>query len=260
MSYKVDFHIHSSYSDGTMNPIDIVRKYKEEEYDIIALTDHDGIDGVKEATIAGEALQIQVVPGIELATSYTLEEKDIELHLLGYYIDIEHPQLNEALLKLRQERQARNEKLLIHLNELGYQLTEDDLLDRPGKTYVGKPNFARALAKKGYAIDNPWALMEQVERKKLSTKDAITLIKEAGGMAVLAHPMKTKGIGEPGTEAFFDHLKTMLTQLKKEGLKGVECYHPSADEHQSFQLVTIAGNLHLHITEGSDFHGEEISL
>lgn len=258
MSYKVDFHMHSYYSDGTMKPTELVRKYKDEEYDVIALTDHDGVDGIKEATIAGEALRIQVVPGIEFATGYDFNGQNLELHLLGYYIDIENQRLNEKLVEIRKDRQERNQKLLKHLNKLGYKLTEEDILDRPGQTYVGKPNFARALAKKGYEIENPWALMDGVERKKISIKEAIDLIKGAGGISVLAHPMKIKGIGEPGSENSFNNLEEIICQLKIDGLKGLECYHPSADANQSFKLVTIAGKLHLHITEGSDFHGDEI--
>lgn len=258
MSYKADFHTHSYYSDGTMKPTDLVRKYKDEEYDIVALTDHDGVDGIKEATIAGEALRIQVIPGIEFATTYDLDGEEIELHLLGYYIDIENQQLNEKLVEIRKDRRERNEKLFIHLNELGYAITEEDILDRPGQTYVGKPNFARALARKGYDIENPWELMEQVERKKISTKEAIDLIRGAGGMTVLAHPMKTKNLGKCGSKEFFSAMEKIVCHLKKDGLQGIECYHPSADEEEEFILVTIAAKFHMHITEGSDFHGDEI--
>ena len=90
MGYKVDYHIHTYYSDGTMKPTDVVRRYSDMEYDMIAITDHDGVDGVREASIAGEALRIQVIPGIEFGTDCSFEEKKLELHILGYHIDVEN--------------------------------------------------------------------------------------------------------------------------------------------------------------------------
>lgn len=257
MSYKVDFHMHSYYSDGTMKPTDLVRMYKENDYDMISLTDHDGIDGINEAVIAGDALKIKVVPGIEFSAAYDFDGRELELHLLGYYIDIDNQRLKERLVKIRADRDTRNKKLLAHLNELGYELTYDDLLQRPGQTYVGKPNFARAIAKKGYQIENLWDVLDTVKKNKISIFEAMDLIKEAGGISVLAHPMKTKNLAELRSETFWDALEEIVRDLKKHGLKGLECYHPSATEDDSWKLVDMAGKYHLHITEGSDFHGEK---
>ncbi|SCJ95877.1 Histidinol phosphatase and related hydrolases of the PHP family [uncultured Eubacterium sp.] len=256
MSYKVDYHMHSYYSDGTMKPTDLVRMYKEKEYDIIALTDHDGVDGISEAVIAGEALKIKVIPGIEFSTGYDFDERELELHLLGYHIDIENQPLRERLKEIRKDRDVRNEKLLAYLNGLGYELTREDLLQRPGQTYVGKPNFARAIARKGYEIENLWEVLDTVKKDKISIFKAMELIKGAGGMSVLAHPMKTKKLAELRSDAFWDALERILRDLKKHGLKGLECFHPSATEEDSLRLVNLAGKYHLHITEGSDFHGE----
>lgn len=261
MSYKVDFHIHSYYSDGSMKPTELVRKYKEEEYDIIAITDHDGVDGVTEAVIAGEALKIKVVPGIELSTEF----EELDLHLLGYYIDIDNAKLRERLSDIRNERDERNKKLLKLLQDEGYDISKEDLTQRKGQTYVGKPNFAIALANKGY-VNNPKEAFAEgrfleseqakaIKKNKIDTQEAITLIKDAGGMAVLAHPMKIKGIGEKGSDNFFSKLEYIVKCLKKEGLKGLECFHPSADHEQSMKLVEIAERYHLHMTEGSDYHG-----
>lgn len=256
MSYKVDYHMHSYYSDGTMKPTDLVRMYKEKEYDIIALTDHDGVDGISEAVIAGEALKIKVIPGIEFSTGYDFDGRELELHLLGYHIDIENQPLQERLKEIRKDRDVRNEKLLAYLNGLGYELTREDLLQRPGQTYVGKPNFARAIARKGYEIENLWEVLDTVKKDKISIFKAMELIKGAGGMSVLAHPMKTKNLAELRSDAFWDALERILRDLKKHGLKGLECFHPSATEEDSLRLVNLAGKYHLHITEGSDFHGE----
>ena len=256
MSYKADFHIHSCYSDGSMKPTDLVRMYKEKEYDMIALTDHDGVDGVSEAVIAGEALRIKVIPGIELGTGYDYQGCRLELHILGYYIDTSSSLLQEYLVRVRQARKDRNERLLSHLQDLGYDLTWEDLLSRPDQTYVGKPDFARALRRKGCAPDNMWEIFDEVEKEKISTYEAIDVIRQAGGMAVLAHPLKTKKIGDPSAEEFWKNLEVITKDLKKHGLKGMECFHPSADHDQAVRLAVMAGKYHLHITEGSDFHGE----
>lgn len=137
MSYKVDYHMHSYYSDGTMKPTDLVRMYKEKDYDMISLTDHDGVDGIAEAMIAGEALQIKVIPGIEFSTGYDFDGRELELHMLGYYIDIENEALKARLTEIRKDREVRNEKLLAHLNNLGYELTYEDLLQRQiGRAHV----------------------------------------------------------------------------------------------------------------------------
>ena len=257
MGYKVDYHIHTYYSDGTMKPTDVVRRYSDMEYDMIAITDHDGVDGVREASIAGEALRIQVIPGIEFGTDCSFEEKKLELHILGYHIDEDNKELLERLEDIRAKRADRNERLLALINERGYELSYDDLITRPNQNYVGKPNFARALKAKGYEIPDMWELFDSVEKEKIDTLEAIELIKKAGGIAVLAHPMQIKNLGEKSSDEFWNKLDELIRMLKKEGLKGIECYHPSADEEDSLKLVTIAGKYHLHITEGSDFHSEE---
>ncbi len=257
MNYKVDYHVHSYFSDGTMKPTDLVKMYKGRDYDVVALTDHDGVDGVYEAVIAGEALEMKVIPGIEIGGSYDFGGQEIELHILGYHIDTENAALKACIEKLRASRRDRNERLLVHLQGLGYDLVYEDLIERPGQDYIGKPNFARALKRKGGAPDNVWELLDSVERERVSAYEAISVIQEAGGMAVLAHPLKTKEIGSLEEENFWNNLDAIVADLKKHSLKGMECYHPSADHDQALKLVVMAGKYHLHITEGSDFHGDE---
>lgn len=264
MEYKVDYHIHSWYSDGVMKPTELVRKYHDEGYDIIAITDHDGIDGIQEALIAGEALKIKVVTGVELA----VEHQGHELHILGYQFDPENEALIEKMEELRRYRQVRNEKLLKVLRDMGCELTEEDLRQRPKQTYVGKPNFARALAAKGYVktakdafapgqfLESPQA--RAVVRQKISAQEAIALLKEAGGMAVLAHPAKIKGLGERNSEAFWTNFDALLRSLKLLGLKGLECCYPIHTEEETLKFINLAAKYHLHITEGSDFHGTDL--
>lgn len=258
MSYKSDYHVHTWYSDGTKKPTEVVRMFHEKEYDMIAITDHDGTDGINEALIAGEALKIKVIPGIEFSTQYSDDEFDCELHVLGYYIDIDNKKLQDRLQQIREERRIRNERLLDYLKETGYEIEYDDLIQRPGQTYIGKPNFERALRKKDYNTEGIYEVFHKIPKVKISTPESVELIKDAGGISVLAHPMQIRNIGEPKSEQFWNNLDRIVKSLKKNGLKGIECYHPSADEEDSLKLVTLAGKYHLHITEGSDYHEGEI--
>lgn len=247
-----------------MKPVDIVKKYKEEEYDMIAITDHDVVSGVNEAVIAGEAVQLGIVPGIEIAANY---EGVKELHILGYYIDIEDENLLDFCDQLMEWRSERNQALMDYLKEQGYEITKDDLKKVAGRrSFVGKPHFAKALVEKGCPEKDTWTLLEAVPKKKADAYEVMDVIKAAKGIAVLAHPMQVKFEVEGGylqgtkcseaeKDEFFSKLDVMLRDLKKHGLKGLECYHPSAANEDSLRLVALAEKYHLHITEGSDFHG-----
>ncbi len=263
MNYKVDYHIHSYYSDGTMSPVELVRKYHDDEYEIISITDHDGIGGIQEALIAGEALKIKVVPGIELSTEY----HGHEIHLLGYYFDTQNPQLIEKLNELRESRRRRNLRLLDKLKELGYDITIEELESRSKTGYIGKPNIARLMVEKGYISNvseayEPGKIFEspqlkEIRREKMDTIDAIKLVNTAGGIGVVAHPGKIKGLGPKGSDEYWNNMDSLIRDLKKAGLKGLECYHPSHTEEDALKFVVLAGKYHLHITEGSDFHGDK---
>lgn len=275
MNFKVDYHFHSWYSDGTMKPTELVKSYKERGYDEIALTDHDGVDGVAEAQIAGEALGIQVITGIELSSDGFVqgnEENPLDVHILGYRFDIDSPLLRDKCKELMDQRRVRNLKLLKVLNEMGIELEYEDLVQRKGQTYIGKPNFARALVNKGYIekpldafaegkfLESPKA--KEVKKVKMSTEEAISLLLTAGGTPVLAHPMELMGqstyFAVENKEEFFEKLEKYLIKLKKSGLKGLECYHPSATEEDSIVLVNLAEKYHLHVTMGSDFHSPDL--
>lgn len=247
--------MHSTYSDGVKTPEELVRMYSRNGFDIIALTDHDGTEGIKEAQEAGEKYGIRVIPGIELATLYILPDgTETELHILGYDIDRNNRELSERLVQIREQRRVRNEKLLTYINNQGYSLEYDDLIERPGQTFIGKPNFARALKRKGYDIPDMWDMFDRVKKEKITSEEGIRLIKNAGGTAVLAHPFKTRNLGEKGSGGFTEKIKYIVSDLKDKGLSGIECYHPSAGEADSEWLVELAGRYGLVITRGSDFH------
>lgn len=261
---KVDYHIHTTYSDGHASPMDIIKKAKELEYDVLAITDHDNVDGIAEAMIAGQALDIKIVPGIEVAT---MTEEGVGLHILGYNIDPENVKLKNFLSQMIENRNKRNKELLRSLAELGYELKEEEI--ETGKNqYIGKPVIARALASKGYIKDYKEAFGPQIlgskkcrsiQRVKPLAKEAIEIIIEAGGQPVLAHPIQARGIGHTGSEEFYKNIEEIIAKLKKQGLKGLECFHPDQNQEQSMRFVELACKYHLHITEGSDFHGEDFA-
>ncbi|MBQ9060543.1 MAG: PHP domain-containing protein [Firmicutes bacterium] len=261
---KVDYHIHTNYSDGASSPTQIIKQAKELQYDEIAITDHDNLEGLAEARIAAEAVEMKIIPGIELATE---TEEGIGLHILGYRIDPESGQLRSFLEDLLCRRSRRNDLLIGELQDMGYDISLEDLAT--GKNnFIGKPVIARALVKKGYINDPKEAFGKEIlgsarcraiKKEKPKAAEAIEVIRKAGGIPVLAHPIQTRGIGDPGSEEFYGNMETILARLKKQGLRGLECFHPDQNEEQSARFVQLAEKYHLHITRGSDFHGEDFA-
>ena len=262
--YKVDFHIHTTASDGEATPTQIAKQAKELDYDIISITDHDNTDGIAEGAIAAEAVGIQFIPGIEIAV---VTEEGTGLHMLGYHIDIENEELKAFLAEMIERRKERNEQLFRTLQEMGYDISEEDI--EVGKNnFIGKPLIAKALLRKGYIREERQAYSREilgsarcraVRKVKPLAKDAIKVIKDAGGTPVLAHPIQTRGIGRPGSEEFYTNIEKIIKRLKNQGLKGLECFHPDQNFEQSMRFVEMAETYHLHIPRGSDFHGKDFA-
>ena len=262
--FKVDYHIHTTYSDGQSTPTQIIKKAKELEYDVIAITDHDNMDGLDEAAIAAEAVEMNVVNGIEVAVE---TEDGYGLHILGYYFDKDNAEFKEWLKQLIRNREDRNELLIKTLRDMGYDIAIEEL-EMGKNSFIGKPIIARKLVEKGYIKTEKEAFGEKilgssqcraVRKRKPQASEAIAAIKAAGGTAVLAHPIQIKGIGVPGTEPFYTNVETLLRRLRKQGLRGLECYHPDQSKEQSSRFVEMADKYHLHITRGSDFHGADFA-
>ena len=276
---KIDLHMHSTFSDGVYTPTELVELRKNEGYDVVAITDHDGAKGVKEAIEAGKAAGVTVVPGIEIGTVMDVSEVvpdafdnsmnkgEVELHILGYGIDPDNKALNDQMQVIKEFRDERNKKLLWYFQEKGYDIKYEDLIRGKNQEYIAKPDFAWVFVNRGYVQNVTEAFKSEkflaakaVQRLKqlpYPTVDAIKLIQGAGGVAVLAHPMKIKGIGEKGSEEFFDNLIRIITKLKEYGLYGLECYHPSASDEDSERLVDITQRTGLKVTKGSDYHGPQ---
>jgi predicted metal-dependent phosphoesterase TrpH len=264
MSDKTDLHLHTYYSDGTQSPEQVVRWAHLQGLHTIAITDHDGIDGIEEATVAAKEFGIKVIPGIEISAQ---TDEHIGLHILGYDIDTKNQLLRNACETMRKKRKIRNELLMKALNHLGYKLEWKDLDLRSGQDYLGKPQFAMAMVNKGYfktpkdafGLKGAFGSKEirKIRKEKVSDAEAINIIQGAGGMAVLAHPAKISHIGEPGTPEFYSKLDNMLADLKLLGLGGLECVYPEHTDEQTIQFTIMAHRHGLKVTGGSDYHGPE---
>jgi predicted metal-dependent phosphoesterase TrpH len=247
-----------------MSPEDLVKSAKEKGVHTIAITDHDGMGGLDEGTEAGKRLGVRVIPGIELSAE---DEKGVFMHILGYCFDRDNIELKNEVEQIRRKRVERNEKLLSALREIGCKLSDEDLQLREGQDYIGKPTFALALARKGYVSSPKEAFREghfmrsdavrSVHREKIPAKRAIELIRGAGGIPVLAHPMKISHLMKSENDDFFEALDKQLAKLKNWGLAGVECYYSSHQPADTKRLTAMAKQHRLLITAGSDFHGEE---
>jgi len=261
---KIDLHMHSTFSDGVFTPTELVELRKKEGYDVVAITDHDGCKGVPEALSAGEKAGVKVIPGIEIGT---VDRDGRENHILGYGIDPDNKPLLDQMQVIKDYRDKRNQKLLWYFQEKGYDIKYEDLIKKPDQEYVAKPDFAWVFVNRGYVQSVSEAFrsekflaakaVQALKQMPYPVDEAIRLIQGAGGVAVLAHPMKLKGLGEKSTDAFFNNLKEHLAMLKGYGLYGMECYHPSASAEDSARLAEIAKEMDLKITRGSDYHGPE---
>ena len=249
-------HTHTMASDGALTPTELVRQAASEQVGVLAVTDHDAVAGVDEAIAEGEKCGVSVIPGVEISVTHGRE-----LHILGLYIDIKQPDLAAAMEHLRNERAARNYKMLALFNAQGFKLSEEDVLKHKpgyGMDTIGRVHFARALVEKAYCGDLQTALRDYVSdtsnvyvpRERIGAQTAIELIHKAGGYAFLAHGFRTF------SEAEADALYATLDTLREFGLDGVECYHGRQTVHQTELLLRYCEQHELLVSGGSDFHGE----
>lgn len=271
MIYNPDMHLHSYYSDGADSPAKLVWRAKAAGIDVISITDHDGMDGVEEGVAAGRDLGIGVVRGVEFSCRYSgsFGEWD-EVHILGYGMDPSNEPLRDLLAFIREKRVERNVALREKFVELGYPMSREELMVYSENGFVGKVSFAKLLVERGVArsVDEVFKSEEllrhpevrKIRKYKLPAEDAITAIKDAGGIAILAHPFEfpaRRGERSDG-EAFRTTLRLLVDKLAETGLVGIECYYPTHSEDQTDYLLGIARDVGLLVSKGSDDHGEGV--
>lgn len=246
----VDLHIHSYCSDGTESPENLALMAKRNSIAVASLTDHDTVEGVPVFLKTCKKLGVRGLSGVELSAEYPST-----MHILGYGFDPSHEGMAEVLEDLRRYRDQRNLEIIDRLRSAGMDITIEDVLEESKGGVVARPHVARAMMKKGYAhsirdcFDRylKRGAPGYVSRRRLSPERCISLIREAGGVSALAHPIQTS--------RDIDELREILLTLKEMGLWGLECLSRHHEADQIYQYMRIASEIGLHCTAGSDYHG-----
>ncbi len=243
----VDLHLHTTSSDGRLSPSQLIKLLAHRELEIVAITDHDSTDGLAEALATAQSFpQLTVIPGIELST----DVPGNEIHVLGYFIRYDDARFQEVLANFRQGRRGRAERMVEKLAELGVKIDWERVQELAGDGSIGRPHVAQAMVEKGY-IKYPQDAFATyigrngpayVEREKLTPEDAIGLIQNQGGVAVLAHP------------AYIDDPEKIIEPLKDTGLVGMEAYYAKYSSETIQELVDMAARHGLLPCGGSDYH------
>ena len=261
MEYKnrlgIDLHIHSTASDGSLTPADIIDHAQKLNLAAIAITDHDSVDGSK------EALQIDIPPSLHFLTGVEISAAHPpffpgsgSFHILGYAIHLDNRDLNQALSKLQDARKNRNPEILKRLNKLGFRISLEEVNQEVGEGQLGRPHIAYAMLKKGFVASINEAFDKYlgnagpayVDKDRIECEQAISIIRAAGGVPVLAHPALLNIENDQKLDA-------LLQNLVKIGLAGIEVYYPGHSPQQIRQYTELAENYGLLMTGGTDFHG-----
>jgi predicted metal-dependent phosphoesterase TrpH len=242
----IDLHVHTTASDGSASPAETVRAAAERGVTLLAICDHDTTVGIAEAQSAAKEAGITLVPGVELSG----DSESNDIHVLGYFIDIESDELQAALLELRESRNARNTRILAKLAELGAPVSEERVREIAGYGSVGRPHIAAALVEAGHVATGMEAFYRYLARgkpafsprKQLEPGHARDVIHAAGGLAALAHPIKV------GSNA-------AVESALDAGLDAIEVYHSDHTAHQVETLLALARSRNLLVVGGTDSHG-----
>jgi len=248
---KVDLHMHSTASDGCLSPIELVRKSAELGVTIIALADHDTVDGIAPALAAAKAFPwLKVIPSVEIST----DVPHGEAHVLGYFIDYTDRELLVRLEGMRNSRRERGQKMVAKLRNLDINIEWQRVQEIAGSGSIGRPHIAQAMLEEGYTASIKEAFtnyigrgsLAYIERQKMTPLEAVEIILRAKGLPVLAHPLT---INDP---------EAMVIELKKAGLVGIEAYYNGYTADEVSRLVSLANRHNLIATGGSDYHGLEL--
>lgn len=254
---RVDLHCHTIASDGRLTSKELVDRASTQGIQVLAITDHDTTEAIPAALYQAQHCGITLVPGVEVST---LSGQD-EIHLLGYFVDPEHLELQTLLARMREARQERAQEMLARLAKLGLSIEWARVLEKSGGGgSIGRPHVAETLLEAGHvsSYDEAFDLWigrgrpAYVERYKLEPEEAVQLVSRSGGLAVLAHPYIYDR--QRKQKAGLD-LKRWLPRLRNAGLEGLEIYYPNYPRRASRHLLALAVQHGLLITGGSDFHG-----
>ncbi len=257
MTSKIDLHTHTTASDGTLEPEELVALAVERGLTTIAICDHDTTDGILRALESAAKTNLTVIPSVEISTDIP----QAEVHILGYMIDFTGHDLQHALSDMRDSRVDRAQRMVQKLNGLGMPIRWERVLEIAGSGAIGRPHIAQALVEKGY-VNSPAEAFQlyigrtgpaYAERHKMTPEQAVELIIRAEGIPVLAHPITAAG----PTKLMGEQLKldSLLPRLEKAGLAGLEVYYPNYSQAVIQYLLKLAERNHLVPTGGSDFHG-----
>lgn len=244
---KIDLQMHSNYSDGALSPKELMQESKKAGLDVVSLTDHDTVAGLKQAQAQAQDLGIKFIPGVEISAERQAES----IHILGHNIDPANKELVKKLAYYQQQRKLRAIRIIQKLRALGFEVDSKILEKR--EELIGRPHIAQAVRNRDISADEflqKWLLPGKpayVSREKLSVKQAIELIHQANGKAIWAHPAYTLDD--------FSKIKNLAKEFKSDGLDGIETRYFSYSKAQTKFLEKLADKLSLEKTAGSDFHG-----
>lgn len=248
---RIDLHTHTDRSDGTFSPAELVRLAAERELDVVAITDHDTTDALAEGTAEGERVGVEVVPGVELSA----EHDGRSVHVLAYWVDVGNLAFQDELRRLRDQRLRRGELMVERLAELGVPVSFDRVLEIARGGNVVRPHVAQALVEAGHVDSEEQAFdvwigddrPAHVPKHALAPVDAVGLIRRAGGAAVVAHPGMWDGEAPLPRE--------LIADMAEAGLAGLEAEHTDHRPEQRERYRSLAAQLGLVPTGGSDCHG-----
>jgi predicted metal-dependent phosphoesterase TrpH len=249
---SVDLHTHSTASDGSDSPATLVRLAAQAGLSAVALTDHDTLEGLPEAAATAEEIGLRFIPGIELSLAWDKGG----MHLIVLWLPPTSGPLQDRLESLQASRASRNSRMVLRLQELGMDITEDELAAQSGGGSAGRPHLAAIMVRKGYVPDLETAFDEYLAagrpaylgRERLEPEEALGLARASGGVPVLAHP-HTLGIDNR-----FE-MRDILLRLGEAGLLGIECHYGSYEPDGRSGLASMARRFDLVPSGGSDYHG-----
>ena len=253
---EIDLHLHTTRSDGTLTPTELVRMCAERGLRIISITDHDSTEGLSEAYEAASSFpQLTIIPGIELSTDIP----GYEIHVLGYFVDYESPDFQVVLERFREGREDRGRKMVEKLNELGVNISWARVQEISDGGSIGRPHIAQAMVEDGY-VQYPKDAFDKylgrngvayVDRLKLTPADAVKILIDNGALQVMAHP--TYSASKSGMDEV-DSLEETIAELKEAGLVGMEVYYKDYTPEQTERLAALADKLGLIPCGGTDYH------